>query len=113
MDNDQPSYEEIVRVLGLRLEDFFPTLPPPSPLFKACRAVLGSMLNAVHPNVPFALTSTFILSELDRVFPGVPPLDTTRPTAGQSALLTLADNLAVNWDEESTDCILPGNGNCP
>jgi len=112
VDDDQPSYAQIVDVLETMLIDFFPPALPPD-LRKAARAVTAAMLNAAHPNVPFALTAMFVLGELDRVFPGPSPSNLRRPTAGNSELQGLADLLSEKWDESSDECMLPGNGDCP
>jgi len=117
VNDGQPTYQDIVNVLQTPLADFFPPAAG-TDLFKACRAVTAAALNAAHPNVPFALTMSFVLGELQRVFPGPSPqedmmIDPEAPTAGNSELLSLASSLAAYWDELSDECILPGNGDCP
>jgi hypothetical protein len=105
------AYADIVDVLETPLDGFGDN--GLQPLSKAMHGVLSAMLNAVHPNVPFVLTTGQILSQLDAVFPGPRPLDVEKPTAPNSDLNALARSFGDYWDELSDECILPNNGNCP
>jgi len=109
-------YADIVAALETPLDGFFPSPSGDSglkPLSKAMCGVLAAMLNAVHPNVPFVLTTGQILSQLDAVFPLPPLLDVEKPTAPKGDLEALASSVSDYWDELSDECILPNNSDCP
>lgn len=109
-------YADIVHALKTPLDGFFPAPFGDSglkPLSKAMRGALAAMLNAVHPNVPFVLSTGYILSQLDAVFPGPRPSDDERPTAPKGDLEALASSFSDYWDELSDECILPNSGDCP
>lgn len=119
VDSDRPTYAEIVELLQLPLDAFMPNSgvsltggSEQEALYMMLRMTIAAMLNAVHPNVPFALYTTDILASLQSVFPGPVPLQPSRPTATVSELNVVKNQFDGNWSP-TDNCMLPNSGTCP